>query len=71
VTKGDTMIATITDKHEQPTANGSHVCTVTCPGCGNAMRRTYGGWSAIVCSGCGVTLYRNKASAQMSKEGET
>ena len=34
----------------------------TCPSCGHEDTLSYGGWSAIVCQGCGVVLHRNKGS---------
>ena len=56
------MIAIITNKRAQANQNGSHVCAVTCPGCGYSRPVSFGGWSAIVCGGCKATLYRNSAS---------
>jgi len=61
------MIAIITNKRAQANQNGSHVCTVTCPGCGYSRPVSFGGWSAIVCGGCKATLYRNSASKRSDR----
>ena len=40
------------------------VVDVTCPNCDHETTLAYGGWSAIVCQGCQVVLYRNRRSAE-------
>ena len=36
----------------------------TCPSCEHESTLAYGGWTAIVCQGCQVVLYRNRRSAE-------
>tara|TARA_Y100001963_G_scaffold55901_1_gene78119 strand:- start:66 stop:407 length:342 start_codon:yes stop_codon:yes gene_type:complete len=36
----------------------SYLATVICPACGDRRRMALGGWSAIICQGCGVELHK-------------
>ena len=40
------------------------VVDVTCPNWAHESTRAYGGWTAIVCQGCKVVLYRNRRSKE-------
>ena len=40
------------------------VVDVTCPSCDHATTLSYGGWTATVCQGCRVVLYRNRRSKE-------
>ena len=44
------------------------VVDVTCPSCEHETTLAYGGWTAIVCQGCQVVLYRNRRSAPTAPE---
>ena len=61
------MIAIITNKRPHHTPNGTHICAVTCPGCGFTQTVTFGGWTAIVCTACKGTLHRNRASRRSNE----
>jgi len=38
--------------------SNSYLATVICPACGDRRRMALGGWSAIICQGCGVELHK-------------
>lgn len=55
-------IARITNRRNIPHHKTS-TCSVECPSCGFQFHGfPFGGWSAIVCGGCKVELYRNRRS---------
>ena len=62
------MIAMISNKRPHTTQNGTHICAVTCPNCEHTQTVSYGGWTALVCPACKVTLHRNAASVRYNPQ---